>query len=149
MLGRVVLWLLLIAALGCGRGVAPVRVPSLPPPDPHGLTVTLVWDAPVDLDLYVTDPTWATVYYARRAGHLDVDARCVDGRPSARAERARWTDPLPGRYRIGVDFPEACAGAVDQVPFRLIVDRAGSRQDVTGTTRLGVRQPVTLEFTMP
>jgi len=149
MLGRAMRWILLIAAVSCGRGVVPRMAAPPPPAEAQGLTVTLAWDAPVDLDLYVTDPAWATVYYARRAGHMGDDARCLAGGPSARWERARWTAPPPGRYRVGVDFPEACAGDVESVPFRLVVDRDGTRRETTGTARFRQRRPAVLEFAVP
>jgi hypothetical protein len=139
----------LLAAVACGGGPAPLAATSFPPPEPNGLTVTLAWEAPVDLDLYVTDPAWVTVYYARRDEHLSADARCAGTAPSARAERARWTAPPAGRYRVGVDFPEACAADVDEVSYRLLVDLRGVRQERTGTARLGDRQPVALEFDVP
>jgi hypothetical protein len=142
-------WLLLIAAVACGRAVAPHPVLPPPPPAASGLTVTLAWEAPVDLDLYVTDPAWVTVYYARRAGHMEADARCVAGAPSARWERAHWTAAPPGRYRVGVDYPEACAAALERVPFRVTIDRDGSQRETTGTVRLRQRQPAVLEFTVP
>jgi uncharacterized protein YfaP (DUF2135 family) len=141
MLGGAVLWIPLIVATA-------VAVP-VSAPESRGLVVTLAWDAPVDLDLYVTDPSWATVYYARREGHLTADARCVDGRPSAQTERAHWTDPPPGRYRVGVDFPEACAGDHATASFRLVIDQAGVRREVSGTARRGERQPVVVEIDVP
>jgi hypothetical protein len=128
--------------------VAPLAVPAGALEAP-GLVVTLAWDAPVDLDLYVTDPRWTTVYYARRDGHLTADARCAGDRPSGRTERADWTDPPSGRYRVGVDFPDACGRRLDRVPFRVTIVRAGTRQEVQGTAVLGVRQPVVHEFDVP
>jgi hypothetical protein len=142
-------WIILVGAVACGHAVVP-RIAEPPPlPAAHGLTVTLTWEAPVDLDLYVTDPAWATVYYARRDGHMSDDARCLADGPSARWERARWTAPPPGRYRVGVDFPDACAADVETVPFRVIVDLDGSRRETTGRVRLRERQPAALEFSVP
>lgn len=135
--------------LACGHAPAPAPTPPAPPPEPHGLTVTLEWQAPVDLDLYVTDPSWATVYYARPDGHFARDARCEGGAPSAQWERAYWTDPPHGRYRVGVDFPEACGAAPDRVPYRVIVAVDGVTHETQGTARLGRREPLVLEFTVP
>ena len=142
-------WLLPMLAMACAHAVTARPIDPPPPVERDGLTVTLEWDAAVDLDLYVTDPAWATVYYARPDGHLAADARCAGEAPTARWERARWTDPPSGRYRIGVDFPEACAAAPDRVRYRIVVDRDGTRHQTEGTARLGRRDPAAMEFAVP
>jgi hypothetical protein len=106
----------------------PASVPATPPAidfsDQPGLTVVLAWDASVDLDLYVTDPTWETVYFAnnpsRSGARLTQDVRCKDvaGRGSFQ-EVVRIADPLPGGYRVGVDFIERCSGESEYVSFRV------------------------------
>ena len=143
-------WIPLIAAVACGHAATPrPPLPPAPPVEPQGLTVTLTWDAAVDLDLYVTDPAWVTVYYARPAGQMSADARCVADGVSARWERARWTHPPSGRYRVGVDFPETCVTNHTAVPYRVVVDLDGVRHEHAGTVRLLQRQPVAMEFTVP
>jgi hypothetical protein len=141
-------WILPMLAVACGHAVAPRPEPP-PAVERHGLTVTLEWQANADLDLYVTDPAWVTVYYARRGGHFAADARCADGMPAGRWERARWTAPPSGRYRVGVDFPEACGSDVERVPYRILVDLDGTHRETAGTARLGRREPAVLEFTVP
>jgi hypothetical protein len=135
-----------LAALGCAHP-APPKAPPLAGP---GLVVTLVWDAPVDLDLYVTEPGLETVYFANRrtarGGRLEADARCAGRGPGPQAERASWAVPEPGRYRVGVDFLERCAGRADRVPFRVVVDHDGRRREIVGEARLGERQPAAGEF---
>ena len=132
-------WLLPMLAVACGHAVAPRPIDPPPPVERAGLTVTLEWDVPVDLDLYVTDPAWATVYYARPDGHLEADARCIGDAPGQRWERAHWTRPPSGRYRIGVDFPEKCGAAPDQVPYRILVDLDGAHHQSAGRSRAGAR----------
>src|SRR5262245_13482698 len=140
MLGRAMRWILPMLAMACGHAVAPR--PQPPPPAEHdGLTVTLEWQANVDLDLYGTDPAWVTVYYASDGGQLAADARCAGGLRSGQWERARWTAPPRGRYRVGVDFPEACASDVGRVPYRIVVDLDGTRRETPGIARLGRREP--------
>jgi hypothetical protein len=119
-----------------------------------GLTVTLHWDAAVDLDLYVTDPVLETAYFGNphtaSGGVLERDARCADRAPGEQTERVRWTAPPPGRYRVGVDFLETCGKAGDRdVPYRLQVEIDGSRQERSGRARLAAREPRVLEFTVP
>jgi hypothetical protein len=114
--------------------------------------VALVWSAPVDLDLYLTDPTWETVYFANnpsRAGaRLLRDTRCRDLAPSESAfmELAAVTEPTPGAYRVGVDFIDACKGKPDPVGFRVVAEYGGVRRETTGTVRLAEFQPIVVEF---
>jgi|SRR5437870_6333810 len=118
------------------------------------LTVTLRWDAAVDLDLYVTDPVLETAYFANphtaSGGVLERDARCAGRTPGEQTERVRWTRPPAGRYRVGVDFLEACGKASERVaPYRLQVEIDGSRQELSGRARLAEREPRVFEFTVP
>ena len=47
---------------------------------------------------------------------------------------------------MGVDFLEKCGGASEEVPYGLIVEVDGVRQELTGRARLSERQPLVLEF---
>jgi uncharacterized protein YfaP (DUF2135 family) len=122
-------------------------VPVLLAPPGGGATVTLLWDGPVDLDLYVTDPSLETFYFANRGAAFERDARCADETAGPRSEVARWSTPPPGRYRVGVDFPEACAGAsLETMSYRLVIDVSGQREVILGQARRGQRVPVVREF---
>jgi hypothetical protein len=116
------------------------------------LQVALVWSAPVDLDLYLTDPTWETVYFAnnpsRTGARLLRDTRCGDvaASESVFVELAGMTEPLPGRYRVGVDFIDACNAAHAPVSFRVVADYGGVRRESVGTIRLEEFQPIVIEF---
>jgi uncharacterized protein YfaP (DUF2135 family) len=140
---------LAVLLAACGRAPGPLPVARAEPSRP-GVTVTLRWNAAVDLDLYVTDPGLETVYFANpraaSGGVLERDARCAERQPGERVERARWTSPPPGRYRVGVDFLEKCGGGESEVPYALAVEVDGARQETTGRARLAERQPLVLEF---
>ena len=133
------------------------RQPDAPPPPAapiaaaDGLQVALLWSAPVDLDLYVTDPAAVTVYFANSpipsGGRLLTDLRCAD-RPAdgPRVEVAGFTDPPPGTYRVGVDFSDRCGAPVVPVAYRVVADVGGRRHEKTGTIEFERFQPIVLEF---
>jgi len=148
-------WLACVSAACTPR---PPQQPAQPPAAPpaaavSGLNVTLMWDAPVDLDLYLTDPTSETVYFAnnpsRTGARLLHDARCrhvVGAAEGPFFEQAQVEDPRSGRYRIGVDFIDACGAQDAAVSFRVVVDYAGTRRETTGIVRLEEFQAIVLEF---
>ena len=80
------------------------------PADATGLVVRLAFDEAADLDLFVTDPAQESVYFANsptRSGGTLIDDRKCDN-PSPRIEVVNYSDPRPGRYRVGVDFHRRC-----------------------------------------
>jgi hypothetical protein len=131
--------------------------PDVPPPPPppvvaaDDLQIALLWSAPVDLDLYVTDPAAVTVYFANSpipsGGRLLTDVRCAD-RPmdEPRVEVAGFTDPPAGTYRVGVDFSDRCGAPAAPVAYRVVVDVGGRRHERTGTIDFERFQPIVLEF---
>jgi hypothetical protein len=114
--------------------------------------VALAWSVPVDLDLYLTDPTWETVYFAnnpsRTGARLLRDTRCRDvgSGEGGFVELAGMTAPLPGRYRVGVDFIDACHASHAPVSFRVAIECNGVHRETTGTIRLEEFQPIVVEF---
>lgn len=155
---------LVLAALallaGCGLGFGRSPVPAPVPPaggEARGLEVTLLWAAPVDLDLYVTDPEQETVYFANRrsasGGRLVEDAACPPAGKEAPSgevrETIRWQEPPPGRYRAGIDYIDRCGGEIVEVGYRLLVEAPGSRREATGTVRLSRFLYQALEFHLP
>jgi len=146
------LGLALIVA-GCAAR-APLPAPPAPPqlPPLPGLSVLLTWSAPVDLDLYLTDPTSETVYFAnnpsRTGARLLRDARCKDvgAVPPPYVESADVPEPRPGRYRVGVDFIDDCAQKIAEASFRIVIDFAGARREATDTIRLAQFKPIVVEF---
>ena len=134
----------------CARNPGPaVAERADPPVAADGVSVHLAWTAPVDLDLYVTVPGDETFYFGNRGSAFGRDVHCDDGGAAAGGvESVRWTTPVAGRYRVGVDFPERC-DAGGEVPYRLLIDVSGVRRQVEGTARHLQRVPNVEEFTVP
>ncbi len=104
----------------------------------QSLSIQLIFGEDADLDLYVTDPLLETVYFAKpggkSGGRMSADVRC-DSKTDAltysttdtsvlrepRIEEIRFDDPLPGRYRIGIDYPRKCEGGQAQAAFAVSV----------------------------
>jgi hypothetical protein len=115
--------------------------------------VTLTWQADVDVDLYVTDPTGSTVYYGNRSvasgGELDRDNMCGDfawGRP----ENVFWP---PGRapsgtYEVKVRYYGSCGEGDPVVNWTVRTVVAGRANSFTGTLANREEQVVTT-FTLP
>lgn len=130
----------------CSTTKPPPPVAAAPIDAGSGLSVTLVWSAPVDLDLYLTDPTGETAFFGnhrtRSGSRLNEDTRCGDvGRRAAPyREVASTLKPIPGRYRVSVDYPDRCgvAGA-DAVSFRLAAQLGDSVEDLTTSVVPGRR----------
>lgn len=145
--------LLSTAAIGaCGSQRHLTPPPAPPIPLDGALHVVLSWTAPVDLDLYLTDPAGESLYFAnnptRGGARLAADARCADvtGPASSRVEHAIVTTPVPGWYRVGVDYLDDCGSGIAAVPFSLAVARGSDRRETTGDARRGVFNVVVLEF---
>jgi hypothetical protein len=143
---------LVSALVGCATPVAPEveeaerlrtwleqALAARPAPEPEALHIYLAFAGDVDLDLYVTDPTQETTYFAnspsRLGGRLDADLQCdASPREPERAERIRYAAPLPGRYRVSVDHPRSCERP-RAAGFALAVEHAGRRTFHSGTVR--------------
>jgi hypothetical protein len=136
---------------------ATLAEPTLPAPLPAkaaGLRVRLAFDETVDLDLFVTDPAQESVYFAnsptRSGGALDDDRRCGDA--STRVEAVHYPDPLPGRYRVGVDFHRMCAETAlpgedpKQGLYVVRVDSDGRVIEREGMLTVGRFEVIVLEF---
>lgn len=83
-----------------------------------GIQITTAWRGAADIDLRVTDPAGAEVYFGARTApsgaQMDMDANgeCTATRPTA--ENIRWNTqtPPPGRYEIKLAAFDLC-GAQD------------------------------------
>ena len=121
-------------------------------PAPEVLRVYLAFGEDVDLDLYVTDPLQETVYFAnspsRAGGRLEADLHCGSPGSGPRAEKVRFAEPPPGRYRVSVDHPRSC-GRPRTAGYALAVERGGQLTFHTGSVRPAEFQLVAFEFEVP
>ena len=101
-----------------------------------GLTALLAFEAPADLDLYVSDPLSETIYYAntpaRSGGRLLRDVHCKSAVSGVRIEEISFEDPPAGPYRIGVDYPQRCEPGQGAVAYVLHVRERGERREIRG-----------------
>jgi uncharacterized protein YfaP (DUF2135 family) len=141
--------------LGCAAKPSARQLPPAPATAAApGVRVLLLWSAPVDLDLYVTDPSLETVYFgnpvSQTGGRLERDVTCetVEGGANGQplVEEVGWDPPTGGRYRVGVDFIDACGSKTEEAEFRLVTEVWGDRREHTGTVRKARFQPVVIEF---
>ncbi len=114
---------------------------------PDEVVVQLAFGGGADLDLYVTGPLEETVYFANTptkiGGRLLQDQRC--DHPAPRVETVVFEEAPPGRYRIGIDFPETCDDGPRETSWHLRVDVTGEVTTRTGTLRLRVFDPIVIE----
>ena len=139
--------------LGCASAPVPLAAPVRAPPSPDDLRVELVFGEGADLDLYLTDPSQETVYYANspsqvNGGRLEADLRCEAAAP--RVETVVFPSAPPGRYRVGVDRAETCSGGSAVEPFAVTVEApGGERRELRGEIARGRFLARVLEFTLP
>ena len=138
---------------GCASAPAPLAPPVRSPPAAGELRVELVFGAGADLDLYLTDPSQETVYYANspsrvNGGRLEADLRCEAAAP--RVESVVFASAPPGRYRVGVDRAETCPGGAAVELFLVTVEApGGERRELRGEIARGRFLARVLEFTLP
>jgi hypothetical protein len=78
--------------------------------------ITLGWNSPADIDLYVTDPFGEEISYAHRdagsGGHLDRDARgaCTNGETTENVYWSAGSAPA-GTYRVQANYFSNCQSA--------------------------------------
>jgi hypothetical protein len=122
-----------------------------------GLLVRLAFDDVADLDLFVTDPLQESVYFAnsptRSGGRLIDDRRCND--PSPRVEAIHFAKPIPGRYRVGVDFHGRCeetsvsGDAKSEGLYVVRVEEGGRVLERRGMLTPGLFEVIVIEFDVP
>lgn len=108
------------------------------------LQFTLWWNSGADLDLHVTDPTGAEIYYGNRlspsGGQLDVDGRgyCGEGEEATMIENIFWTSgPPAGNYVVRIQYYESERCNVGPTTFVLSVSAGGESSAQQGTLAFG------------
>lgn len=113
-----------------------------------GLLVHLAFGPEADLDLYVTDPQLETVYFAnheaKSGGQISADGRC--GAQAIQMEQVRFKVPKPGRYRVGIDYPQSCNGTGEPAAHAVSVFYNGQRLGAQGFVSLQQFEVIVLEF---
>ncbi len=118
------------------------------------LIIELVWENPVDLDLFLTDPTGETVYFANRISksgvRMGLESGCseVSKNHASYGEIAKIEKALLGRYRVSVDFIKDCGNTSLDAEFEVILKN--KEGDVIDSARSSVQyrllNPVGWEF---
>lgn len=144
------------AALAADRACRPVSAPApsraeAPPPTPSvdeiderrrqaggqsgELTITLIWDSTVDLDMHLSCPGGETISYRRRkacGGELDLDAN-VRARSSSPVENIYFRTGAPqGVYRIRVNMYDSGTQRTNSQKFTVRVQIGDTRQTFDG-----------------
>jgi hypothetical protein len=109
--------------------------------------IRLAFGAAADLDIYVTDPNHETAYFAntptKQGAQLTQDVLC--GAPAPRVETVTIVDPIPGLYRVGVDFPRTCGDERGPVSYVVFFDANGRREVRRGSIEPGEFLAIVLE----
>lgn len=95
------------------------------------LKVTLLWDFPGDIDLYVLQPNGIELYFERKSdpstgGYLDID-NTSGGRGSA--ENMYWENPERGVYEIKVHYYDTNVNAPQGGDCSVVIIN-GNKKDV-------------------
>jgi hypothetical protein len=76
------------------------------------LRVTLSWDTPTDVDLYVVNPDGQEIYYGSRSdslgGQLDLDSNAGCSIDGTNQENIHWPKGKNGEYVVRVNYWSAC-----------------------------------------
>jgi hypothetical protein len=103
------------------------------------IQVTLKWSTADDLDLAVTDPSGAQVWYQNprvaSSGELDVDANAgCQADTAVPIENVFWpeTQAPTGDYTIAVNLYQRCSGTSGAVPFTITLLNKGVTQTLRG-----------------
>lgn len=138
---------------GATAGSCPCTPVPTPSPGTGQVQVTLSWfsASAVDLDLYVTDPSGATVYYSNPSvasgGTLDRDNNCgnyVNGKP----ENVFWNTAPTGQYIVTVKWFSGCSSGLSSMPFTVRIVNKTNATTFSGTITSGSPSIEVTRFTV-
>ncbi len=121
----------------------------------EALTVEIIWQTPVDLDLFLTDPEGETIYFANRKAKSGMtmgrETSCKDitGVKPPYTETAKIPVALSGRYRVSVDFIKDCGTSTLETPFLVRLTDKNGKQELGragANVKYRVLEPVAWEF---
>ena len=124
----------------------------LSPSPTRGIQINLAFGAESDLDLYVTDPLLETVYFAnhesKSGGKISPDVGCdiVKSRVGPGIETVSFKNPVPGHYRVGVDYPQSCNEGRGAAAYAISVEGSGVDKYVQGWIEHLRFKVIVLEF---
>lgn len=122
--------LLLVFVLTVAAKADPVLINNV---KDRQLIVEVSWSAPVDLDLFLTDPDGETVYFANRMARSGVvmgdmmGCKDIEAGPPPYAETIIIPSAAIGVYRASVDYIKDCGSNKLQADFevRLVDPKTG------------------------
>ncbi|OUR75957.1 hypothetical protein A9Q83_16470 [Alphaproteobacteria bacterium 46_93_T64] len=134
-----------------------VKADPVPIENGQGLemTVQLSWDLPVDLDLFLTDPSGETVYFANRKARSGVRMGAMTGCQAVETLSPPYEETMNipnaeiGVYRISVDYIKDCGSNNLRADFKLtLLDRKTGMQLGQGqsTVKYRLLDTVSWEF---
>jgi len=68
------------------------------------------------------------------------------GADEIRIEEVRFDNPIPGKYRIGIDYPRKCEGGQEQAAFAVSVLHHGEQTETLGSVSFERFEVVVMEF---
>lgn len=120
-----------------------------------GLRLEMEWEAPVDLDLFVTGPAGETIYFgnkqSKNGDKLIEESNCesLTSKPSHLRETVLIPVAKNGKYRVSVDFIFQCKTDLEQADAKLTVFNVQTDTKLTQhiiTVRRQVLKTVAMEF---
>jgi hypothetical protein len=128
-----------------GATAEPQAIPETATLNNGGILIELAWNAAVNLDIEVRDPTGGWVYsdvpISPSGGALsdDVNADCANATEDNPTERVAWSegDVPAGSYEVIIYYTDGCnVSGPQQFSLNATVD-GGDTQEITGTLNPG------------